>query len=183
MHTATSHQALTDPFEQLKAARPEGQWIVLQTRSRQEKAVAADLKAMRVGHFLPLVRSVRYYGRRKAVVDMPLFPGYVFLHGIVDDAYQADRLKRIANILPVIDQQQIDWELRNLHLAIGQEAMLDPHPFLGVGTRVEVRAGPFQGLQGVVENRSNLGRIILQINYLSRAMSLEIDAALLDVLD
>jgi transcriptional antiterminator RfaH len=181
--TPTDQPAPAELFERIKSHAQHARWIVLQTRSRQEKAVAADLTALGVGHFLPLVKQVRYYGRRKARVQVPLFPGYVFLHGQVDQAYEADRLKRIANILPVSDQQRIDWELRNIHLALGQQANLDPHPYLAVGTRVEVRSGPFQGLQGLVENRDRLDRVILQINYLSRAMSLEIDAALLDVLE
>lgn len=174
---------VADAFQRIKGTSPDAQWIVLQTRSRQEKAVAADLTALGVGHFLPLVRQVRYYGKRKARVELPLFPGYVFLHGTRDQAYEADRLKRIAHILPVADQNELEWELRNIHLAVGREAQLDPHPTLKVGVRVEVRAGPFQGLQGVVESRDRLDRVVLQINYLNRAMSLEIDAGLLDLLD
>jgi transcription antitermination factor NusG len=45
---------------------------------------------------------------------------------------------------------------------------------------VEVRAGPFRGLQGVIDSRSKLNRLILQIDMLGRAVSLEIDAALLE---
>jgi transcriptional antiterminator RfaH len=180
--TGAAGQAV-DAFDKIKSAASDGRWIVLQTRSRQEKAVAADLRALGVGHYLPLVKQVRYYGRRKARVQVPLFPGYVFLHGHRDDAFAADRLKRIATILSVSDQEQIDWELRNIHLALGQSAHLDPHPHLAQGTRVEVRSGPFQGLQGIVENRDRLDRVVLQVNYLNRAMSLEIDAALLELLD
>jgi transcription antitermination factor NusG len=49
--------------------------------------------------------------------------------------------------------------------------------------RVEVRSGPFQGLQGVVEGRCANGRLVLQVETLGRAVSLEIDGALLDVLE
>ncbi len=174
---------ILDPFDRLKDGDPEASWIVLQTRSRQEKAVAADLAALGVGHFLPLIDTVRYYGKRKARVELPLLPGYVFLHGSIDHAYQADRLKRIANILRVTDQDQIDWELRNIHLALREGAGLDPHPFLQVGVRVEVTSGPFEGLQGIVEDRRRLDRVVLQVNYLQQAMSLEIDAGLLQVID
>jgi transcription antitermination factor NusG len=51
---------------------------------------------------------------------------------------------------------------------------------LVAGTKVEVRAGPFRGLQGVVDSRLKQNRLLLQVEMLSRAVSVEIDAALLD---
>ena len=157
-----------------------GNWHVLHTKSRQEKVVAADLAAMRIGHYLPLVRQVRYYGRRKAKVAMPLFPGYVFLRGSLDQVYAADRTKLIANIIAVNAQEQLDWELKNLFLALSKDAELTPFPYLKKGVRVEVRSGPFRGLQGVIEGRGTSNRLILQVDLLGRAVSLEIEGALLD---
>src|SRR5436190_8646054 len=93
------------------------QWHVLRTKSRQEKILASELDAMGIGSYLPLIRQVRFYAGRKATVEVPIFPGYVFLRGSIDDAYQADRTKRIAQIIRVHDQQQLHWELRNIHLA------------------------------------------------------------------
>ena len=66
-----------------------GDWHVLHTKSRQEKVVAAELGAMGIAYYLPLVRQVRYYGRRKAKVAMPLFPGYLFLRGSLEQVYGA----------------------------------------------------------------------------------------------
>ena len=41
----------------------------------------------------------------------------------------------------------------------------------------------YGGLQGLVEDRSRSDRLILQIDMLGRAVSLEIDASLLDVIE
>jgi transcription termination/antitermination protein NusG len=160
-----------------------GMWFVLHTRSRQEKAVAEDLSARRISCFLPLVRQVRYYGRRKALVDEPLFPGYIFLRGVIEQAYTADRSRRIAGIIRVHDQQWLDWELKNLYIALRAQAPLDPFPYLKRGVRVEVRSGPFRGLQGLVEDRLKIDRILLQVNMLGRGVSLEVDGALVEPLD
>lgn len=157
-----------------------GLWHVLHTRSRQEKALADDLSARRIPHFLPLVRQVRYYGKRKFFAEMPLFPGYVFLRGELDDAYLADRTKRVAAIIKVADQQRIDWELRNIYLALSTNAPLDPYPHLRKGIRVEVRSGPFRGLQGIIEDRVKHDRLILQVDMLGVAVSLEIHGALVE---
>ena len=155
-------------------------WFVLHTKSRQEKALAKDLTAMRLSHYLPLAKHARHRGGRKALVEAPLFPGYVFLIGTVEQAYDADRTKRVAHVIRVPDQKQFEWELGNIRLALSRQAALDPYPYLVKGKRVEVRAGPFQGLQGVIEHRGREARLILQVDVLGRAVSLEIDAALLE---
>ena len=157
-----------------------GEWFVLHTKSRSEKLVADELGAMSIGHYLPLQRVIRYYGKRKAVIDEPLFPGYVFLRGSLDEAYRADRTRRLAQIIPVTDQQQIDWELKNLYLALSHHATFDAYPMLRKGIRVEVRSGPFRGLQGIIEDRCRVNRLILKVDMLGRAVSMEIDGALLE---
>ena len=76
------------------------------------------------------------------MVDEPMFPGYVFLKGTLDDAYEADRTRRVARIIPVVDQTQLATELKSLWLALEDQAILDPFPYLRCGMRVEVRSGP-----------------------------------------
>jgi transcription antitermination factor NusG len=164
------------------AGKPGAVWHLLYVKSRQEKQLSDDLTAMGISNYLPLMRQTRYYGRRKSNLDLPLFPGYVFLHGPLDDAYLADRTKRVVSIIKVADQEQIAWELENIRGALNRDAELAPHPFLKQGMRVEVRSGPFRGLQGVVESRVRADRLVLQVEMLARAVGLEIDAALLDPL-
>jgi transcription antitermination factor NusG len=161
----------------------EGDWYVLHTKSRQEKTLADSLTAMGISHYLPLVVAARYYGKRKLSVELPLFPGYLFVHGSLDQAYEADRTGRVAQIIRVVDQHRIDWELKNLHQALSAKVPLSPAPFIREGVRVEVRSGPFRGLQGIVEGRGEGGRFLLQVHTLGRAVSLEIDRSLLDVID
>jgi transcription antitermination factor NusG len=177
----------TDSIDQLLWAPVESgadrAWYLLQVKSRQEKQLAATLASMRVGHYLPLVRRARYWGARKVVANDPLFPGYLFLRGAADDVYRADRTRRVARFSRVADQRRLDWELRNIRLALGRDAALDPYPFLHDGMRVEVRSGAFRGLQGMVSGRHKDNRLVLQVNLLGTAASLEIDGTLLDPLE
>src|SRR5687768_14108173 len=166
-----------------RSSQPHASWHVLHTLSRQEKSLSRDLRAMSLAHYLPLVREVHHYGKRKAVVEEPLFPGYVFLLGSLDDTYVADRTKRVANIIKVNDQDRIEWELRNLQLALGRNAPLNYFPHLRKGLRVHIRSGPFQGIEGLIEDRTRNDRVLLQVDVLGRAVGLEVDGALLDVID
>ncbi len=161
----------------------DGEWYLLHTRPRQEKLLDADLEAMGIGRFLPLIEKVQFRGKQKTSAFLPLYSGYVFLRGTRDQAFEADRTKRVARIIEVSDQIGLQWELENLHLALERKAELDPYPYLREGTRVEVRSGPFEGLQGVIERKKNASRLILQIDMLGRAMSFEVESALLEPMD
>ena len=153
-------------------------WHVLHVKSRQEKALSTDLSIRGIHHYLPLVRQARFYGHRKSDVQLPLFSGYVFLLGTMEQAYSADRTGRVARIIPVFDQGKIDWELANLQLAMLREPALTPYQFLKTGDRVEIRSGPFKGVQGIIEGRAKECRLILQVTTLGTAVSLDIDASL-----
>lgn len=158
----------------------DSKWFVLHCKPRQEQCVADHLDALKVQSFLPKLQQVRYYGKRKVKRESPLFPGYVFLNGSREDAFSVDRARGLVQILEPPDQGKIQWELRNIRFAIEQDAPLTECASLKVGTPVEVRSGPFKGMQGLVEANKSADRIVLQVSMLGRAMSVEIDASLLD---
>lgn len=156
------------------------QWFVVRTRSRQEKALAAELGQRGIRHYLPLVREVKFYNGRRATVQSPLIPGYVFLYGTMEDAYLADRSSRAAQLVKVTDQAKLAWELKNLKAAVEQGGKLSRHPRLVKGARVVVKAGPMKGVRGIVDEVNGV-RLVLQISALGQAVSLEIDGGLLEV--
>jgi transcription antitermination factor NusG len=158
-------------------------WHVIHTRSRQEKALARTLTAAGIEHYLPLIRRARYCGHRKRFIDEPLFACYLFLHGPVDATYLAVATKRVANVIKVPDQQRFVSELEQIRLALDYGADLCPYPYLELGRRARVTAGPFRGIEGMIEEIATPDRLILQIEALGRATSLEIDAGLLEPVD
>ena len=80
----------------------------------------------------------------------------------------------------VNDQRRLESELNNIRLALDRNASLDPYPDLVKGVRVEVRSGPFQGLQGVIDSRTKDARLILEVDVLGRAVTLELQGAMVE---
>jgi len=158
-------------------------WSVLHVKSRQEKAVAAVLAEVEIPFFLPLVTRVRFYGHRRRVVESPLFPSYVFVRGTPEEAFFAVATRRVARVIPVGDQERMDSEVRHIREVLMGGGALELSPFLNRGTPVRVTAGPFKGVEGLVEERRPWDRLILQVHTLGRAASLEIDASLLERVD
>ncbi len=160
-----------------------GDWHVIHTKPRQEKALADALEKQSVLHFLPLVEHVRVYGHRRRKVELPLFSGYLFLRGSLDVTYAAIETRRVVQVLPVVEQTLLNTELKQIDLALRVQGALDLYPFIVEGSRVRVKAGPFRGMEGVVDERRQQDRIILVVQTIGQATSLEIDASLLEPMD
>lgn len=158
-------------------------WFVVRTRSRQEKALAEDLDARGTEYFLPLVWRVSYYGRRKIVRTVPLFAGYIFIHSSVEEAFTVDRTDRASQLIRVTDQDRIAHELAQIRRAMASGVELSPAASIPAGTPVVVRSGPLKGTEGIVDQASADRRLILQVDVLGQATSLEIDQDLLERLD
>ena len=54
-------------------------WYVAYTLPRHERSVADRLKGEDVETYLPVYSLVRTWNRRRVEVELPLFPGYVFV--------------------------------------------------------------------------------------------------------
>ena len=54
-------------------------WYALHVRCNQEHAVARGLSCRGIPHFLPSYDSLRQWKDRRIKLQMPLFPGYLFV--------------------------------------------------------------------------------------------------------
>lgn len=157
-----------------------GPWWVLHTRARNEKVVANELARQQVEYYLPLVRVVRTYAKRKAVFMVPLFPGYLFLNGEYRAYEVALKTNRVANILKVDDQVRLHAELRQIYTVVASGEPVDLYPSLRKGRRCRVTAGTLRGVEGVILRRGRHCRMFLSVTMLGQSAVVEIDAALLE---
>jgi transcriptional antiterminator RfaH len=160
-----------------------GPWWVGHTKARFEKAFAWDLHDRGIAYFIPMVARTRMSQGRKRTVVVPLFTSYVFFAGDEMARYQALSTDRLCQVIPVRDQTQLVSELHSLHLAIKGGVALDPYPFVAVGRRCRVTAGPLQGTEGIIVSCDKVARVVLQISMFGQGASLEIETDLLEPLD
>lgn len=160
-----------------------GSWYVLHTRARNEKATAADLTRLGIQNFLPLIRYRRIYGGKRRRVEIPLFPGYLFMCGDRMDREAALRTNRVAQILDVADQARLRGDLQQIHRVVTSEETVDFYPRLKRGTRCLVVSGSLQGLEGVVIRRKGPWRVFVGVEFLGQSAELEIDPTFLSIID
>lgn len=161
----------------------EGQWWVVHTRSRNEKALAHDLISKDISYFLPMSWKVRRKSRRTIRSLLPLFNGYLFFCGKENERVELLKTNRVAHLIEVDNQQKLLDELIQVNQALQSGAPLTPHKYIKAGQRCRVIAGPLIGLEGIVVRTKNATRLVLQIDMLGQAASVEIDVDTMEVLD
>ena len=160
-----------------------GQWWVVHTKSRNEKALAHDLIRRNISYFLPMTWNVRRKSRRTIRSLLPLFGGYLFFCGRENDRIELLRTDRVANLIEVKDQQKLLMELRQIEQALQAGVPVTPHKYLKEGQKCRVIAGPLMGLEGVVARTRGATRLVLQVDMLGQAASVEIGMDMIEIAD
>ena len=160
-----------------------GLWWVAHTKSRNEKALAHDLVAKNIRYFLPMTWKVQRRSHRTLRSLLPLFSGYLFFCGQETERVELLRTNRVANVIIVKDQEKLLKELIQFEQALRAGAPLTPYKYIKAGQRCRVIAGPLLGLEGIVIQIKNVSRLVLQIDMLGQAASVEIDIDLIEPID
>ena len=160
-----------------------GQWWVVHTKSRNEKALAHDLIRRNISYFLPMTWNVRRKSRRTIRSLLPLFGGYLFFCGRENDRIELLRTDRVANLIEVKDQQKLLMELQQIEQALQAGVPVTPHKYIKEGQKCRVIAGPLMGLEGVVARTRGTTRLVLQVDMLGQAASVEIDVDMIEIAD
>lgn len=174
MLKAEENPPLTWP-EASSIADFEGTWWVAHTKSRNEKALANQLVVRDVSYFLPMHWKVSKSRGRTLRSLLPLFPGYLFFCGDEHARLEVLKTNRAANIIEVTGQKQLVAELLPIEklLKLGQPVI--PHEYIKIGQKCRVAAGPLTGTEGIVIRTPKETRLVLQVDMLGQAASIEID--------
>lgn len=152
--------------------RPGGIWHVLQTKARAEKALGVELSALGIHSLLPAVYQERYFGRRRAVVEVPVFPGLMFIRGNDADLDLAHQTMRVLQTIKVADQEALAWTLENLCLLSQWPVEITACSAMSCGRRVEVVGGSLRGVQALLGDRGD--RLVFQVDESVSAVSVKL---------
>ena len=157
----------------------EQHWYAAYTCANHEKRVAAELGAREVEHFLPLYSSIRRWKDRRVILDLPLFPGYVFVRLALRDRLRVVQIPSVVRLVGVkgLPTALPDEEMEILHLGLCQRLRAEPHPFLTVGRRVRITGGPFAGLEGVLRRKKNALRVVVSLDVIQRSVAVDVEVA------
>lgn len=131
-------------------------------------------------HYLPLRQETKVFQRRKVTVNKPVFPGYVFVQMPATKRELALKSNYVVRMIPVKDQDTFLWEVEQVQKALTVDPTLGATQAFSCGRLVRVTGGPFQGLEGKVVTVKGETRVMLNVDMIGQAVSLEVDMDLLD---
>src|SRR6266404_1094512 len=159
-----------------RAAYLQPHWYAVYTCANREHRVADQFANHGIEHFLPLYASVRRWKDRKVRLQLPLFPGYIFVQLALRDRLRVLQVPGVVRLVG-FDGHAVplpEEEVARIRGILGQGFRAEPHPYLEVGRRVRVMRGPLEGMEGIIVRRKNGSRFVISFELIQRSMSVEV---------
>ncbi len=163
--------------ERVIAPDTEVRWFAVQVKPRCEKVVAAISTNKGYEPFFPLQTVRRRWSDRVKVLELPLFPGYVFCRLGTESRLP---LLTIPAVIGLVGAGKVplpidDSEIAGIRIAVKSGLFMEPCIYLDRGDRVQVEEGPLAGLEGFYLESRKQDRIVVSVTLLQRSVAIEIE--------
>jgi transcription antitermination factor NusG len=153
-------------------------WYAVWSRSRHEKMVAGALTNIGITTFLPLVTEMHRWSDRRRSVEVPLFPGYVFVQ-IPNSTEARLQVRKTSGVVQFVGNRQgavpiQDKEINDVRTLLEEKVSCSPYPFLKVGQRVRICGGAFDGIEGVLVGRDSASKLVISIELIQRCLAVSV---------
>ena len=153
-------------------------WYAVHTRSRHEKFVSFQLQSRGIPHYLPIITEVHRWSDRRKKVELPLFPGYVFVN-VAPTNEERVRVLRADGVVRFVgntyEGTQIPTEeIESVKTLVEQHVPWVAYPFLKIGQRIRIRGGALDGVEGIFESRNGEEMLVVSVNAIQRSLSIRI---------
>jgi len=163
----------------LPARYCEARWYAAYTSANHEKRVSEQLGVREVEHFLPLYACLRRWKDRRVKLELPLFPGYVFVRTALRNRLQVLQVPGVVRLVG-FDGAPTELpgdEIETLRTGLRDGLQAQPHSYLTVGRRVRVQRGPLMGLTGILLRRKSGARFVVSVDLIQRSVAVELSEA------
>lgn len=184
MAIALSNHQANQPERPQDPSKPH--WFAVYTTCRHEKRVADHFERRAIRHYLPLYRSQRRWkDGSKVTLDLPLFPGYIFVH--IQRGQRVPVLE-VPGVLWIVGRSGSqptplpEFEIETLRAAL-DPSRVEPSATLTEGQRVRICEGALTGIEGIVLRRKNSYRVVITLELIMQSIAIEVSAENLEPLN
>jgi transcription antitermination factor NusG len=178
MESSAPHLSPMQPVSAPQCGEFAPQWFAVYTLPNHEKRVARQFSERSIPHYLPLYSSVRRWKDRKMLLDLPLFPGYVFVQISLLDRVRVVQVPSLVRLVGFGGKPASlpEGDLAAIQVCLSQRLRIEPHPVLQTGQRVRVMRGALAGIEGSLVRRKGIARLVLSVELIMQAVAVEVDA-------
>jgi len=156
-------------------------WFALLTRSNFEQTVYNSILKKKIEAFLPKSKRKSRRKDRNLMIEVPLFPGYIFVKSTIEAPFQLNILKTVGAVrllgnqsgpVPVPKAQVESLKIltsANMNLITGANIRMKK------GDPVMILEGPMAGARGEFTRYKGQGRVIIKIDILGQYAGVEVE--------
>ena len=160
-------------------------WYAVRTKFRSEKYVVEGLNLQGVTGYIPLLKKVKQYSKKKKEHFIPLIHCYVFVK------VSSKNYKKIYSINGVFDFVRIggrmipipDDEIILMQRIVGERFDLRADVLTPVeGAPVEILAGSLTGLRGTLVKQANNNEFVVKLDHVGMNLYMNVPIEMMRVL-
>jgi transcription termination/antitermination protein NusG len=153
-------------------------WFAVQTRSRHEKRANVELQEKGIQSFLPLFAEKHKWSDRQRVVEVPLFPQYLFVR-LSASSDERISVLRTSGVVALVGTKGSgiaipDVQIERIQRVIDQKIPYNPHLYLNVGKRIRIRGGALDGLEGILTAVNGDQTLVVSVELIQRSLAVRI---------
>jgi transcription antitermination factor NusG len=153
-------------------------WFAVQTKPRFEKKAAAELQEKGISAFLPLRSEKRQWSDRRRVVELPMFPQYVFVR-VAQSLNTRVLVLRTSGITNFVGMRGMgisipDEQIESVRTVLAYGIPVSPRLFTNVGKRIRIRGGALDGLQGILTAVNGDQSLVVSVELIQRSLAIRI---------
>ena len=163
-----------------KLSGAEVAWFALYVQVNHEKEVAKRLEGKEIACFLPLMECWSKRLDRRKKINVPFFPGYVFLQTVLDN-YTNVHILKTPGALNILRNSEgplpiPSYQIENLQTMICAAQSVSIHDYLKEGDWVRVMRGPLTGCVGILNRLDRKrGRLVVSVDIIKKSVAVELD--------
>lgn len=151
-------------------------WFAILVRTGREKTANLLLENSGYECLLPVNKSTRRWSDRTKVIEMPLFPGYLFCRMNPHNRLTVLMTPGVMQIVGIgktpipVEEEEIE-AIQRVQKS-GLSAM--PWPYMQIGNVAQILDGPLRGLTGIIVKIKSGIKVVLSVSLLQRSVAVEV---------
>jgi transcription antitermination factor NusG len=159
----------------------EMNWYAVYVKSRHEFLVTGELRKKGIETLLPSVTRLNQWKDRKKQVEVPLFPGYLFVAIAPEPEEFLKVIKTqgtvtFVSLTPGHPTPVAPEEMESLRILLRSGETIDVYPHLQEGTPVRVTKGALRGARGILQRKHGQHVFFVSLDLLGRSVAVRVFA-------